>query len=355
MSAEPTFEGWCGLDADSANGNMKWQTYEAKTWEEEDIDIEISHCGVCGSDLHTLRSGWGETPYPAVVGHEIVGKATRVGKNVKKGIKVGDRVGVGAQSKSCLKPDCEMCSAGIENHCQNDFVQTYGSKYKDGKTAQGGYAKYWRGNSHFVFKIPDAVPSEMAAPMLCGGVTTYAPLKRHGCGPGKKVGVVGIGGLGHFALLWAKALGADKVVAISRSRTKEDDARKLGADEFIATSEDGWDSKNAASLDLIISTVSSPKMPLQGYIGLLGFRGTFVQLGLPEDPLPSFAAAALIMKEVKMTGSLVGSPGEIEEMLKLASDKKVKAWIQERPMKDANQTIKDFEAGKPRYRFCLVN
>jgi alcohol dehydrogenase (NADP+) len=206
-----------------------------------------------------------------------------------------------------------------------------------------------------VFNIPEAVPSEMAAPMLCGGVTTYAPLKRHGCGPGKKVGVVGIGGLGHFALLWAKALGADQVVAISRSRTKEEDARKLGADEFIATSEEGWESKHAGSLDIVISTVSSPKMPLQGYVGLMAFRGTFVQLGLPEDPLPSFAAAALIMKEVKMTGSLVGSPGEIEEMLKLASDKKVKAWIQERPMKEANQAIQDFEAGKPRYRYCLVN
>lgn len=191
--------------------------------------------------------------------------------------------------------------------------------------------------------------------MLCGGVTTFAPLKRHGAGPGKKVGVVGIGGLGHFALLWAKALESDKIVAISRSRTKEDDARKLGADEFLATNEDNWQKNHVGSLDIIISTVSSPKMPLQDYISLLGFRGTFVQLGLPEDPLPSFAAGALIMKEVKMTGSLVGSPSEIEDMLKLAADKKVKAWIQERPMKDANQAILDFEAGKPRYRFCLVN
>lgn len=353
--AEQKFEGWVGLDADSANGNMKWQTYDAKTWEEEDVDIEISHCGVCGSDLHTLRSGWGETPYPAVVGHEIVGKAIRVGKNVKKSIKVGDRVGVGAQSKSCLKPDCEMCSNDIENHCTNDFVGTYGAKYKDGKTAQGGYAKFWRGNSHFVFNIPNGVPSEMAAPMLCGGVTTYSPLKQNGCGPGKKVGIVGIGGLGHFGLLWAKALGADKVYAISRSRSKEEDARKLGADEFIATDEEGALEKNAGKLDLIISTVSSPKMPLGGYLGLLGFKGVFVQLGLPEDPLPSYMAAALIMKGVSMTGSLIGSPKEIEEMLQLAADKKVAAWIQERPMKDANQVIQDFEAGKPRYRYCLVN
>ncbi|CAK4033794.1 zinc-binding alcohol dehydrogenase [Lecanosticta acicola] len=362
--AEQKFEGWVALDKNAAEGNMKWQAFDAKQFEEEDIDIEVSHCGVCGSDLHTLRSGWGETPYPAVVGHEIVGKAIRVGKNVKKNIKVGDRVGVGAQCKSCLKPDCERCSNDEENHCPNEFVQTYGQKYKseiktaDGKdtaTAQGGYAKHWRGNSHFVFKIPDAVPSEMAAPMLCGGVTTYSPLKQNGCGPGKKVGVIGIGGLGHFGLLWAKALGADKVVAISRSRSKEADARKLGADDFIATGEEGWDTKNAGTLDLIISSVSSPKMPLAGYLQLLAFKGRYVQLGIPENPLPAFMAAALVMKKATMTGSLIGSPAEIEEMLQLAADKQVKAWIQEVPMKEANQALLDFEAGKPRYRFCLVN
>ncbi|EGP87295.1 unnamed protein product [Zymoseptoria tritici ST99CH_1A5] len=359
MAGETKFEGWCGLDKNSADGNLKWQAYDAKVWEETDVDIEISHCGVCGSDLHTLRSGWGETPYPAVVGHEIVGKAIRVGKDAKtasgKSIKEGDRIGVGAQSRSCLKPDCEMCSEGIENHCTNDFVQTYGMKYPNGDIAQGGYAKYWRGHSHFVFHIPDAVSSEMAAPMLCGGVTTYSPLKQNGCGPGKRVGVVGIGGLGHFGLLWAKALGADKVVAISRGRTKEEDARKLGADDFIATSEEGWETKHANSLDIIISSVSSPKMPLAGYLSLLAFRGRYVQLGIPEKPLPEIPAAALVMKNATMGGSLIGAPNEIEEMLQLAADKGVKAWINERPMKEANQAIKDFDAGKPRYRICLVN
>lgn len=296
---------------------------------------------------------------------------------------------MGAQCKSCLKPDCEQCSEGIENHCTNDFVQTYGAKYQNGDTAQGGYAKYWRGNSHFVFHIPDAIPSDMAAPMLCGGVTTYSPLKQNGCGPGKKVGVIGIGGkflfspllltsqqtqkqghsstvsnttfplpssgLGHFGLLWAKALGADKVVAISRTRSKESDARKLGADDFIATSEDGWEQKHSNSLDLIISSVSSPKMPLEGYLSLLAFQGRYIQLGIPENPLPNFSAAALVMKRATMGGSLIGAPHEIEEMLKLAAEKKVQAWINLRSMKEANQAIVDFEAGKPRYRICLVN
>jgi alcohol dehydrogenase (NADP+) len=156
-------------------------------------------------------------------------------------------------------------------------------------------------------------------------------------------------------LLWSKALGADKVVAISRSRSKEEDARKLGADDFIATDEEGWETKHANSLDIIISSVSSPKMPLEGYLSLLAFRGRYVQLGIPENPLPAVSAAALVMKNATMGGSLIGAPHEIEEMLQLAADKGVKAWIQERPMKEANEAIQDFEAGKPRYRICLVN
>ena len=143
-------------------------------------------------------------------------------------LRVGDRVGVGAQSSSCLKPDCEECSAGVENHCQkNENVNTYDDRYPDGSKSYGGYADYWRGPSHFVFKIPEQISSEDAAPMLCGGITLYSPLKRNGCGPGKRVGIIGIGGLGHFGLLYAKALGADKIVAISRKASKKDDALKV--------------------------------------------------------------------------------------------------------------------------------
>jgi alcohol dehydrogenase (NADP+) len=158
-----------------------------------------------------------------------------------------------------------------------------------------------------------------------------------------------------MALLFSKALGADKVVAISRSRSKEEDARKLGADDFIATEEEGWEKEHAGSLDLIISSVSSPKMPLEGYLSLLGYKGKYIQLGIPENPLPNFSAAALVMKSASIGGSLIGAPHEIEEMLQLAADKGVKPWINERPMKEANEAIKDFQAGKPRYRICLVN
>ncbi|KAI9707947.1 MAG: hypothetical protein M1820_004366 [Bogoriella megaspora] len=357
MAEAPKFEGWMGLDSSSAEGKMVWQAYEPKKWEETDIDIRITHCGICGSDVHTLRSGWGPTPYPCCVGHEIIGHAVRIGSQASsKGIQIGDRVGVGAQSGSCLQPDCEECSAGLESYCPH-MVNTYGGFFpNDAGKSYGGYANYARVPEHFVIRIPDALKSEDAAPMLCAGITTYAPLIHNGAGPGKKVGIVGVGGLGHFGILWAKALGCEKVVAISRTGAKKKDALSMGADEFIATDEDeDWARNNGRSLDLIVCTVSSPKMPLTKYLALLKTRGQFIQVGAPEDKIPSVNAFAFIVKGVKMGGSAIGSPHEIEEMLKLAAEKKVQPWVQTRPMKEANQAVVDMEQGKARYRYTLVN
>ncbi|KAK7739196.1 hypothetical protein SLS53_005833 [Cytospora paraplurivora] len=353
--AAPVFEGWLGKDEESANGKMEWGPYEPKKWTEDDVDIEISHCGVCGSDLHMLRSGWAPTPY---LGHEIIGKAVRVGKNVKH-IHVGDRVGVGAQARSCLQADCFDCNNHQENYCIRENTATYGDVYPggEGKT-YGGYADYNRTNGHFVVRIPDGLPSALAAPMLCGGATVYTPLKHNGCGPGKAVGVVGVGGLGHFAVLFAKALGADRVVGLSRRSNKARDVLALGADEYIATAEEaGWDKRHARTLDLIISTVSSPRMPLTSYMGLLKAGGTLVQVGAPDGgDLPPINAFTLIMNGINIGGSTVGSPtAEIPEMLQLAVDKKITPWVQERPMRDANQVIVDMEDGKARYRYVLVN
>jgi D-arabinose 1-dehydrogenase-like Zn-dependent alcohol dehydrogenase len=352
-SSDVKFQGWLGLDPESVKGNMKWGEFEPKKWEEDDVDIEISHCGICGSDLHMLRSGWGQTPYPCVVGHEIVGKAVRVGKNVKH-IKVGDRVGVGAQARSCLQADCPECSHGLENHCGRENINTYGSIYpNDVGKSYGGYATHNRTNAHFVIKIPDGIDSVDAAPMMCGGVTVYSPLKRYGCGPGKTVGIVGVGGLGHFGVLFAKALGADKVVGISRKNEKREEVLKLGADEYIATDDDAdWASKNKRTLDLIIGTVSSAKMPLTQYLGLLKVGGTFVQVGLPDGgELPPISAFTLLGGSIKIAGSGIGAPWEIEEMLKLAAEKKIKPWVQPRPISEANQAV--MEAGKARYRYVL--
>ncbi|KAI0127179.1 zinc-binding dehydrogenase [Xylariales sp. AK1849] len=355
--AAPKFQGWLGKTPESANGKMEWGDFEPKKWTEDDVDIEISHCGICGSDLHMLRSGWGETPYPCVVGHEIVGKAVRVGDNVKH-IKVGDRVGVGAQARSCMQSTCVDCSAGEENYCSNGGINTYGSIYPDDEgKSYGGYADYNRTNGHFVIPIPDGLDSATAAPMLCGGITVFSPLRQNGCGPGKTVGIVGVGGLGHFGVLFAKALGADKVVGISRKAEKRDDVLKLGADAYIATDEDkDWVAKNRRSLDLIICTVSSEKMPLQDYLALLKTKGTFIQVGAPDGGnLPPINAFTLLMGGLKVGGSGIGPPGEIKEMLQLAVDKKVQPWIQKRSLKEANQAIVDLEAGKARYRYVLVN
>ena len=213
------------------------------------------------------------------VGHEIVGKAVRTGKNVKN-IKVGDRVGVGAQASSCMKASCPDCSQGIPNYCLG-FVDTYAQPYPDNKgNSYGGYSDYNRTNSHFVFKIPEALDSAAAAPLLCAGLTVWSPLKQYQCGPGKNVGIVGIGGLGHIGVMFAKALCADKVIAISRKNNKKADALALGADDYIATDEDtDWEAQRGRALDLIISTVSSEKMPMTSYISMLKTGGTLVQVG----------------------------------------------------------------------------
>jgi len=243
----------------------------------------------------------------------------------------------------------------MEQHCSR-MVGTYNSKYPDGSWSMGGYADYVRVPAHFAIEIPAGLLSEDAAPMMCGGITMYSPLKKNGAGPGKRVGIVGMGGLGHFGVLFAKALGCEKVVAISRRRNKVDDAKAMGATDYIATSEDEkWARKHSRSLDLIISTVSSPDMPLESYLRLLRTGGQFIQVGAPEDKLPPITAFGLIGKGCKIGGSQIGSPKEIEEMLMFAAKKRVKPWVQKRSMKDANKAVVDMENGDARYRFVLVN
>lgn len=353
------FHGWV---SHSATSPLTYTTFQPKPFEPTDVDIAVSHCGICGSDIHTLRSGWGPANYPCVVGHEIVGHIIRVGSGVgsltcpSRDLKIGDRVGVGAQSNSCHRPDCEECSSGVENYCMR-MTGTYNSKYPDGSKSYGGYARFWRGPAPFVFKLPVGLSSAAAAPLLCGGITVFTPLLNGSAGPGKSVGIIGIGGLGHMGLLFAKAMGCDRVTAISRTSSKKPDALNgLGADSFIATDEEkGWWKKNANTLDLIICTVSSSKMPLQQYLLLLKRGGEFIQVGAPEDPIPGFRAGAMIMKGVKIGGSAIGSPNDIRAMLKLAAEKNVRPWVQERPMNTVNQALTDVDDGKARYRYVLVN
>jgi alcohol dehydrogenase (NADP+) len=295
--------------------------------------------------------------YPAVVGHEIVGRAVRVGSEVSH-IKVGDRVGVGAQSDSCQErlSSCSDCSRGRENHCFNrGRTDTYNSVFLNGGKSYGGYADYNRCVGRFVVPIPDALESADAAPMLCAGITVYAPLRNNGCGPGVRVGIVGLGGLGHFGVLFAKALGAERVVAISRRLEKQEDALALGADEYVATAEPDWAAKHASSLDLIICTVSAPQMPLREYLGLLDTNGKLIQVGAPEGPLPPTLAFDFIPKGRSLGGSCIGPPGQIKEMLELAATKGIKPWVESRSMDDANQAVMDMENEKARFRYVLVN
>ncbi|KAI1840215.1 hypothetical protein JX266_013582 [Neoarthrinium moseri] len=356
VAAEYKFEGWQALDASAAEGNMVWQEFQPKTWEEDDVDIKITHSGICGSDIHTLRSGWGATAYPCTVGHEIVGTAVRVGPKAKNGIKVGDRVGVGAQADSCLGRDghCDDCAAEEENYCSG-WVPTYNAKHFNGDATQGGYATYHRTKSHFVVKIPEGVDSAEAAPMLCGGVTVFHPLKSYNTGPGMRVGIVGVGGLGHYGVIFAKAMGAE-VVGISRKVSKREEVLSLGADDYIATDDDkDWVAKNHRSLDLIVSTVASSKVPINDYFKLLKKQASFVQVGIPEAGAFPIAGPSVVFGRNKFTGSLIGSPNDLRDMLELVAKKSLKGMVQQRSMKDANQAVQDLEAGKARYRYVLVN
>ncbi|GKT57603.1 LOW QUALITY PROTEIN: zinc-binding alcohol dehydrogenase [Colletotrichum tofieldiae] len=312
-TANYTFEGWLGVDKSAAEGNLVWREFEPKPWEETDVDLKVTHSGICGTDLHTLRSGWYEAPYPICVGHEIVGVAVRVGSEAEGNIKVGDRVS---------EPRPTLASVGL---------------------------------ARFVFKLDERLDSASVAPMLCGGITVYSPLKLNGCGPGKTVGVIGIGGLGHCALLFAKALGAHKVVGISRSGSKREEVLRMGADEHIATSEQlDWAKAYSGSFDMVINTVGTNKVPFGEYLNLVGVDGTFIQVGLPDDGSFEVNPMLLVSRRIKLTGSSIGSRKEIREMLDLAAAKSIKLWVQERPMSEANQGILDFEAGKARYRYVLT-
>ncbi|RAH49458.1 NAD(P)-dependent alcohol dehydrogenase [Aspergillus brunneoviolaceus CBS 621.78] len=361
------FHGWV---SHSPTEPLTFTTFTAKPFDPTDLEIQVTHCGICGTDVHTLRSGWGPSDYPCVVGHEIVGTITRLGASVPSlpppysAFQIGDRVAVGAQILACLRADCDACSTNQENYCPR-ITGTYNDRFWDSTTFQqktavktmGGFARTWRGPAQFVFRIPEELSSAHAAPLLCAGATVFTPLRKYGAGAGKHVGVVGIGGLGHLGVLFAKALGCERVVAISRSSAKRQDAVEgLGADAFIATGEEeGWAKKYERTLDLIICTVDGDDMPLARYLRLLRVGGTFVQVGAPEKPLPQLPAWSFIQKGIKLAGSNIGSREDIRAMLELAAQKNVLPWIEKRPMKEVNVALRDMDAGRARYRYVLEN
>ncbi|RAK90982.1 alcohol dehydrogenase [Aspergillus costaricaensis CBS 115574] len=375
MSPPEPPEHFHGYLSHSPTTPLTYAPYTPKPFTPTDIEINITHCGICGTDLHTLRSGWGPntTTYPCIVGHEIIGIVTRIGSSIPTypnttPLRIGDRVGIGAQTHSCLQPSCEECVAGKENYCPR-ITGTYNSRYWDKETgkrsdiiAYGGFARKWRGPAAFAFRIPERLESEVAAPLLCAGTTVFAPLRKYlgdgaDSGKGKTVAVVGIGGLGHLGIMFAKALGCERVIGISRSNGKREDAVKgLGADEFIATGEEkGWEKKWSRSVDLILCTVDGDDMPLGKYLRLLKAGGAFVLVGAPEKPLPRMRAFELIGKGVNVTGSNIGSREDIRCMLEVAAEKGVRPWVETRRMEEVNEALRDMEAGRARFRYVLVN
>lgn len=268
--------------APAAKAPLERTTIERREVREHDVLIDIKFAGICHSDIHQAREGWGEAIFPMVPGHEIAGIVSEVGPGVTR-FKVGDRVGVGCMVDSCR--ECENCKAGREQYCTSGNTGTYNAVGRDGEVTYGGYSEKVVVDENFVLGIPEGIALDEAAPLLCAGITTYSPLKRWNAGPGKKVAVVGLGGLGHMAVKLAHALGAE-VTVLSQSLRKKDDGLKLGADHYYATSDPATFEELSGTFDLIVSTVSAP-LDLGAYLGLLKTEGTLANVGAPEEPVSS--------------------------------------------------------------------
>lgn len=313
-----------------------------------DVLIDIKFCGVCHSDIHQARDEWGNATFPMVPGHEIVGIVEKVGSSVTK-FKAGDRVGVGCLVDSCK--DCESCNEGLEQYCEKRAVFTYNSVELDGKTpTYGGYSEKVTVLDRFVVRVPDSIPLDQAAPLLCAGITTYSPLMHWKAGPGKSVAVVGLGGLGHMAVKLAHAMGA-KVSVISRSHSKKADAEKMGATGYVATSVPAEVEGAGKQFDLIINTVSSAA-DMNMYLGMLKRDGVMVLVGAPAEPLPVHAFT-LIPTRRSLAGSTIGGIPETQEMLDFCGKHGLGADIEVISIDKINEAYERMLKSDVRYRFVI--
>jgi uncharacterized zinc-type alcohol dehydrogenase-like protein len=313
-----------------------------------DVLIDIKFCGVCHSDIHQARDEWGGSTFPMVPGHEIVGLVKSIGNKVKT-YKVGDKVGVGCFVDSCR--ECSSCREGLEQYCEVGMNGTYNGTEKDGKTpTYGGYSTQITVDENYVLRIPDSIPLDKAAPLLCAGITTYSPLKHWNAGPGKRVAIVGLGGLGHMGVKIAHAMGAD-VTVLSHSLKKKDDGRRLGADSFYATSDAATFEKLANSFDLIINTVSV-ELDWNQYLGLLKRDGVMVLLGVPPKA-PPVHAFSLIGNRRSLAGSLIGGIKETQDMLDFCGKHGLGSDIEIIKMNQINEAYERMIKGDVRYRFVI--
>src|SRR5690606_17724244 len=325
--------------------DLKQITIKRREVTAKDVEIDILFCGVCHSDLHTARNEWGGTIYPNVPGHEIVGRITKVGNNVTK-FKVGDLAGVGCMVDSCR--ECESCKEGLEQYCENGNTLTYNSleKYLDQQTF-GGYSERVVVDEDFVLHIPENLDLAATAPLLCAGITTWSPLKHWNVGPGMKVGIVGIGGLGHMGVKFAKAMGAH-VVVITTSASKVEDAKRLGADEIILSTDEGQMKSNTGTLHFILDCVSA-QHDINAYLSLLKRDGSLAIVGAPEHPLP-VAAFSLIPGRKSFAGSTIGGIKETQEMLDFCGQYNIVSDVEMISMQDINKAYDRLLKGDVKYR-----
>jgi alcohol/geraniol dehydrogenase (NADP+) len=330
-----------GLAAHAAGAELLNFRYEPGELGPAQVEIEITHCGICHSDIHLISNDWGLSQYPFIPGHEVIGKVTAVGSTVNS-LHLGQRVGLGWQSNSC--GECEWCTQGLENLCaQMEATCVH---------RHGGYADRVRANARFVIPIPEPLASENAAPLLCAGITVYNPLRTHCVNPSSRVGVVGIGGLGHLAIQFARVFGAE-VTAFSTSATKEQEARTFGAHRFVNTRETKAMKEVAGSLDFILSTINADQ-DWGVYIQALRPTGTLCFVGVPPSPV-ALQAFPLVSGMRSITGSPIGSPHQLREMLDVAARHDVKAQAERFPMAKANEAIEKVKKNKVRYRAVLTN
>jgi uncharacterized zinc-type alcohol dehydrogenase-like protein len=334
--------------APSATQPIAPWTLERRNPRSNDVQIDILYCGVCHSDLHTARGEWGNTIYPCVPGHEIVGRVSAVGNEVKK-FKVGDLAAIGCLVDSCR--ECDNCKNGLEQYCSNGMVGTYNSMEKDGSgVTYGGYSKQIVAREEFVLSISDKLPLEGVAPLLCAGITTYSPLRHWKVGKGSKVAVLGLGGLGHMGVKLAVSFGAD-VTMLSHTASKEKDADKLGAHHFVLTTDEAQVKAQANQFDFILNTVSAPH-DYNMYLGMLKTNGVMVCVGAPSEPahIPAFN---LIFQRRSVAGSLIGGIPETQEMLDYCAEHNIVSDVEVINIKDINEAYERMLKGDVRYRFVI--
>jgi uncharacterized zinc-type alcohol dehydrogenase-like protein len=337
-----------GFAADSADAALGPITFNRRDVGPDDVRIDIAYCGVCHSDLHFARNEWHFTSYPALPGHEIIGHVAEIGANVSQ-FKIGDTVGVGCMVDSCRT--CAACKEGLEQYCEKGQVGTYGgTEPVIGGPTFGGYSNAIIVDKAFVLRIPEGIELPSAAPLLCAGITLYSPLRHWGAGPDKKVGIIGLGGLGHMGVKLAHAMEA-KTVLFTTSPSKIEDGKRLGADEVVLSNNPEQMAEHEASFDFIINTASAVH-DLEPYFALLKRDGTLVQVGAPEHPIP-VGVFPLILKRRAISGSMIGGIAETQEMLDFCAAHNIAADVEIIPIQQINEAYERMLKSDVKYRFSI--